>query len=413
MNYSNNMKSEKNGNHNVGFLTSKKTIKRNILRGTLTVFSILYFSVSSFSLQKKSFPMVENSQVEHNDELIDYETALLMIHESNDVIAVLKENNKLSKEEKEYIFNFINDLKINKPELDMRIFKENLKELDIIGLDSDKYNTKFPKTTAYFDVNHKIIFYNNKYRLEDFIDHELGHLLINIYFEKDKKAFYNQIQFGNYHSLEEGFNTVFTNDLKGINTNNYIKEQSYIKILSEILGSQQIEKYFLNGKGNELITSLEAYSTKEEIERTFSLMENLFLEDTSNVSNFKEISINISNELLKWSRLNALCKYNQFKEQGYYDDEIEEAYINQLIRTDLFLIRAFEFTSEEMRQLEINIKSSDEELYDKYLNDPEVYAQKLKENSNFVYSRHYFVNSTDQITFEYLEKNAIYNNNHK
>ena len=76
------------------------------------------------------------------------------------------------------------------------------------------------------------------------------------------------------------------------NINSYSEEQYYIRVLRGIVGQKKVKACYL--EGNNIVDALSNYDTKDEIKRTFMLMDDICM-----VSNKKDIKIEIDFNPLK------------------------------------------------------------------------------------------------------------------
>lgn len=395
------------------YLKENKSIKKQLLRGSLIVINVALLCTNTFLLTKKILiknGIIQSDYLSYN--VIDYDTANTLAYQSEDVLTILKNNKNIENDKKAYIKKFITCLNELKPSLDLNIFKTNLKDLKIISLEDEEFKKKYGENVkACFLSVEKTIFYNNKYDLEETIYHELGHLTNVIYFEDKNLLYHVEDENGFGNALYEGFNSVFSNSLMDKQDNAYIKEQCYIKIISEIIGSKEVEKcYFGNG---DIVEKLSKYVEKEEVKRIIMLMDDLCSTSKVKDINTKETELEITKKLLEWSRISAKKKYYELKDKNIYNYDLDQACCNQLMNTSSLLSLAFGLPLDEIKKLEEEIKDDDPafESYKTLIENDPNYFEKFKEQFKFIYYKKFFMDDTiEQLGFEYIaESNAEYN----
>ena len=240
------------------------------------------------------------------------------------VISAVLENDNLTEEEKEYIYNLV-DLLNDNPYLDKTYAYKNLREVDITyGITPDKDYRKAVIGT-YTDELNKIEIIDKEYR-DETMYHELIHCVYGDDYIVKVPSFFN-----------EGMTELLTNEY--FSENPFLEELSYpfevtmVKILCELIGEDKV---------------LEAYS-KEDI----SIVEKELKE---------KIGINDPEEFLDSMERMSYCLQNQksinksdlnnilFTVTNYYENNVEvfsKEYDMYIYNTNLLklLKKDFPYTS--------------------------------------------------------------------
>ena len=318
---------------------------------------------------------------------INYDTARTLAYQSEDVFTILNNNQNITDNIKKYIKHFIKNAQ--KSNIDLTIFKRNLKDLKIVKKDKKEFESNAEeRAIAYFDPKQKTIFYKEELSVET-LYHELGHTLNIIYFE-NQNVFYSPLEKNNIGSaLEEGFNSLFISEMMKKNINSYSEEQYYIRVLREIVGQKKVKACYL--EGDNIVDALSAYDTKDEIKRTLMLMDDICM-----VSNKKDIKIEqpkneIASKLMEWSIKSANKKYEHFKNEKT-DFNLKDIYTRQLLNTDLMISNAFNLNLEQIKKLELQFLGDNEmeKEYKKILNS-EDYLIKLIEQLDRLNNKEQFM----------------------
>lgn len=318
---------------------------------------------------------------------INYDTARTLAYQSEDVFTILNNNQNITDNIKKYIKHFIKNAQ--KSNIDLTIFKRNLKDLKIVKKDKKEFESNAEeRAIAYFDPKQKTIFYKEELSVET-LYHELGHTLNIIYFE-NQNVFYSPLEKNNIGSaLEEGFNSLFISEMMKKNINSYSEEQYYIRVLREIVGQKKVKECYL--EGNNIVDALSDYDTKDEIKRTLMLMDDICM-----VSNKKDIKIEqskneIASKLMEWSIKSANKKYEHFKNEKT-DFNLKDIYTRQLLNTDLMISNAFNLNLEQIKKLELQFLGDNEmeKEYKKILNS-EDYLIKLIEQLDRLNNKEQFM----------------------
>lgn len=318
---------------------------------------------------------------------INYDTARTLAYQSEDVFTILNNNQNITDNVKKYIKHFIKNAQ--KSNIDLTIFKRNLKDLKIVKKDKKEFESNTEeRAIAYFDPKQKTIFYKEELSVET-LYHELGHTLNIIYFE-NQNVFYSPLEKNNIGSaLEEGFNSLFISEMMKKNINSYSEEQYYIRVLREIVGQKKVKACYL--EGDNIVDALSAYDTKDEIKRTLMLMDDICM-----VSNKKDIKIEqpkneIASKLMEWSIKSANKKYEHFKNEKT-DFNLKDIYTRQLLNTDLMISNAFNLNLEQIKKLELQFLGDNEmeKEYKKILNS-EDYLIKLIEQLDRLNNKEQFM----------------------
>lgn len=318
---------------------------------------------------------------------INYDTACTLAYQSEDVFTILNNNQNITDNVKKYIKHFIKNAQ--KSNIDLTIFKRNLKDLKIVKKDKKEFESNAEeRAIAYFDPKQKTIFYKEELSVET-LYHELGHTLNIIYFE-NQNVFYSPLEKNNIGSaLEEGFNSLFISEMMKKNINSYSEEQYYIRVLREIVGQKKVKACYL--EGDNIVDALSAYDTKDEIKRTLMLMDDICM-----VSNKKDIKIEqpkneIASKLMEWSIKSANKKYEHFKNEKT-DFNLKDIYTRQLLNTDLMISNAFNLNLEQIKKLELQFLGDNEmeKEYKKILNS-EDYLIKLIEQLDRLNNKEQFM----------------------
>lgn len=381
----------------------KKTVAK-IINGALIIANLSSMAVGLNLIKNEIEIKIHNYEMKkYTYSSINYDTARALAYHSEDALTILNNNQNLTKNEKKYIENFI--MNIQNFDIDLTIFKENLKDLKIKKLTKENFESNHNKEAiAYFDTKQRTIFYKEVLS-PGTLYHELGHTLNFIYF-KEQNAIYSPLENNEIGSaLDEGFNSLFTDEISKRKYNSYFKEQCYIKTLIEILGSKKVEECFLEGKN--IINALSNYDTRNEVKRIIMLMDDICI-----VSNEKDIKIEkakneIASKLMEWSIKSANEKY----ENNKFDSNLKESYILQLLNTDLMISNAFNLNLEQIKELELQFLGDKkiEKEYKKILNSEE-YLLKLTEQLDYLKTKQYF--SYLRIKQNDLE-NKSYNQKHR
>ena len=306
---------------------------------------------------------------------INYDTARTLAYQSEDVFTILNNNQNITDNVKKYIKHFIKNAQ--KSNIDLTIFKRNLKDLKIVKKDKKEFESNAEeRAIAYFDTKQRTIFYKEVLS-PGTLYHELGHTLNFIYF-KEQNAIYSPLENNEIGSaLDEGFNSLFISEMMKKNINSYSEEQYYIRVLREIVGQKKVKACYL--EGDNIVDALSDYDTKDEIKRTLMLMDDICM-----VSNKKDIKIEqskneIASKLMEWSIKSANKKYEHFKNEKT-DFNLKDIYTRQLLNTDLMISNAFNLNLEQIKKLELQFLGDNEmeKEYKKILNS-EDYLIKLIE----------------------------------
>ena len=343
---------------------------------------------------------------------INYDTARILAYQSENSYEILNNNKYISNNVKKYINAFIEQ--IEPLNVDLTIFKRNLKDLKIVKKNKEEFEINHKENVvAYFDVKNRTIFYKETLSPET-LYHELGHLLNCIYFEEEKKLYVGNDDAELERSLQEGFATLFTSEIRNMTpyTTSYPTEQMYVKILSEIIGRKTVLNCFLGDLS--LVDALSVYDNKEEINKTLMLINDVCeTDDEKEIENLDSKDF-ITKKLMEWSIKSANKKYENLKNKNIYGCDLDQAYIYQLLNTDLILYNIFDLDLKELRKLELQFLDNSEvaQKYKTVLNDEEQYLKKLKEQIQILNNKHYFANdTTDQLTFEVIDN--YYSQKHK
>ena len=201
----------------------KKTIVK-IINGALIIANLSSMAVGLNLIKNEIEIKIHNYEMKKETyNSINYDTARALAYHSEDALTILNNNQNLTKNEKKYIENFI--MNIQNFDIDLTIFKENLKDLKIKKLTKENFESNHNKETiAYFDTKQRTIFYKEVLS-PGTLYHELGHTLNFIYF-KEQNAIYSPLENNEIGSaLDEGFNSLFTDEISKRKYNSYFKEQ--------------------------------------------------------------------------------------------------------------------------------------------------------------------------------------------
>lgn len=174
---------------------------------------------------------------------------------SFDDVRELIKNRDFSSKYKDLLFKFINDLELEHPNIDLRVFYENLKTLDIIECSKRDLTFKSLSSDSYacYRKDENII-----YVLEDFdfskdswafqvIYHELSHVLRSAIWNHADKEIRVQFADSSNHGtiIEEALNSLFSVGLYNKNENDiaYQLQSNYLRIILGIMDNYSLEDY--------------------------------------------------------------------------------------------------------------------------------------------------------------------------
>ncbi len=228
--------------------------KKILVTGTLGV--ILALSIKPiekiYTLEKQSnvTQSIEFEQSNYNynyeiknDMIIIYHADALEIFgynkvSFNEVEKTLEKNNAIPKKYKEYILEFIQTLKERLPKLDLTVFNENLKDLEIEVVENDAWSHE--NSDGFYVPLSNTITVKENYADEQVeklvMFHELVHTINNAYLTcKDKETsteYKIEVSYdttNNYgRSFTEGMTTIVTDYLLSPNWENYFEMDSHL-----------------------------------------------------------------------------------------------------------------------------------------------------------------------------------------
>lgn len=395
----------------IRYLKNKTVAK--IINGALIIANLSSMAVGLNLIKNEIEIKIHNYEMKKNTySSINYDTARILAYQSGNLYEILNNNKYISNNVKKYINTFIEQ--IEPLNVDLTIFKRNLKDLKIVKKNKEEFEINHKENVvAYFDIKNKTIFYKETLSPET-LYHELGHLLNCIYFEEERKLYVGNDDAELERSLQEGFATLFTSEIGNRTpyTASYPTEQMYVKILSEILGKKTVLNCFLGDLS--LVDALSTYDNKEEINKTLMLINDVCeTDDEKEIENLDSKDF-ITKKLMEWSIKSANKKYENLKNKNIYGCDLDQAYMYQLLNTDLILYNIFDLDLKELRKLELQFLDNSEvaQKYKTVLNDEEQYLKKLKEQIQILNNKHYFANdTTHQLTFEVIDN--YYSQKHK
>lgn len=322
-------------------------------KGTIILISttIIVNSISAFVICKSVPKFIENKKESKKTEeqnnytksnTVDYKTICTFVDTQESIYKII-ENNKNLINYKSYVYNFVNTLLNNDMNIDLTVFKYNLKDLKIIEYEEEEYEELYgTSSAAIYNPIYNEIAIKECVNIEKYIYHEFGHLLNNTYIEEYNLSysFYNKSQDYLGKSLHEGFTNLFISEQFECNYKEaYYLEQNYIKILYELMGEQKVKGIFLEGNVNDLINELDsAYSTESGFKNIINSMDLNYLYDDAynkelrnkdnDIDNkkeylekfckkFYELRKTINRQLVSCERQNIINKLTTLNEKGF------------------------------------------------------------------------------------------------
>lgn len=230
-----------------------------------------------------------------------------------DVIISIKENNQINSRDKDYMYEYVRLLENAFPNIDLRVFNENIKRLSIKTTSREEMTNYLNESAyAYFQPSSNEIVlldnYDDRIRFKQSLFHEITHMLN-----------YISIDYNNY-KLIRCFYLDETDQGKGINeaitsyiTNkiffddSYTVESNQMKLLMNCFSS---EDEFINMYVNGNIDTMKRYlmikgNNEEELNNLFQLIEE---QKTGKIEN--NIIYYDNNKYMEVYRLLFNCCYN-------------------------------------------------------------------------------------------------------
>jgi hypothetical protein len=287
----------------------KKYVARLFICGVLTL-SITNNMLSNCVLVKsplyKQGIITSTKLIEAND--INYSKMIDNVYDDEDIYNVVNNNQNIDESSKKIIFELIESLQRSYPNIDLNILKENLEYLKI-KIVSEKEMDEYKgndSVDAYVNYVYKEIIFSDS--IEPYVmKHELGHLLINLYFgdTKEVKRFQQINKDGrDYYSygsaIEEGCNELLLMEIG--NNNAYMFEPTFVKMLCEILGNEKVFDIYTKGNINDLANALsKVKGTKEDaLSIILKMDERLESEKANDIKNANMISESICLSLMDY-----------------------------------------------------------------------------------------------------------------
>ncbi len=287
----------------------KKYISKLFLCGVLTL-SITNNVMFNFVLVRSPLYrqgiITSNKLADAND--INYSKIIDNVYDDEDIYNVVSNNQSIDESSKKIILDLIESLVRSYPNIDLSILKENLKYLKIKIISEKEMNAYKGNDSvdAYVNYVYKEIIFSDSIETS-VMNHELGHLLINLYFDdtKEVKRFQQISKDGRkYYSygsaVEEGCNELLLMEIG--NNNAYMFEPTFVKMLCEILGNEKVFNIYTKGNINDLVNALsEVKGTKEEaLSLILRMDERLESEIRDDIKNANMISESICLDLIDY-----------------------------------------------------------------------------------------------------------------
>lgn len=327
-------------------------ISATVIANSISAF-VICKSVPKFIEEKKEVKKTEDQSNYIKSNTVDYKTICTFVDTQESVYEIIESNKNLTNY-RNYIYKFVNTLLGNNINIDLTIFKYNLKDLKIIEYEEDEYENLYGNSSAaIYNPIYNEIAIKKCDNIEKYIYHEFGHLLNNTYIEEYNLSysFYNKSQDYLGKSLHEGFTNLFISEQFECNYSGaYRFEQNYIKILYELLGEQKVKEIFLEGNVNDLINELDSlYSSELGFENIISSMDlnclydeaynkELAKKDNWNNKDKKieyldkayELKKSINRQLVSCEKQNIINKLTTLNENGFDTNDfyltLEECY---------------------------------------------------------------------------------------
>jgi hypothetical protein len=252
-----------------------------------------------------------------------------------DVYDAIANNKNIGNSYKPYFYTFINDVISKYPDIKLRIFYNNVKNIKNIRFISKNDMTKFIKnnvTDGYIDfIDREIVFASAVD--ESIMVHEMGHLLFNPFFAKlpipsDSKLsiilqnIFISNTYANGNAFQEGCNSLFIEEL-GKNKDNYYYDQRIVKLLCQILGKEKVFAIYQEpiGKDKHLIDALTDIKGTSEEGRAFIMKidDHLKAQKNYEVENEMAISVDICDILTDYYFASKSKENNESLENIIFD----------------------------------------------------------------------------------------------
>lgn len=200
----------------------------------------------------------------------------------DELIEVLNENKNLDGYYKQCILEHIGRLKKYEPNIDLRIYKENLRHLTIKKLSKDeikKENFNIDRDVSglfnSFNIQISLLESLDKEQEKDVLAHELGHMSNSLIYKEHRdnecdinsKPFSLQNNFGS--GLKESFNSAYTKKI-GYEQDGYLSTYYWAIVLANIIGEKKTFK--INQEGSILDIYQELISINPDSDKALQLI---------------------------------------------------------------------------------------------------------------------------------------------
>lgn len=309
------------GNDNKEHSNKKKKKKKLIKIGSLSVLVLLlgtqlFNNLSEFTFSSSNQDYLNYSYEDENSAAI--------------VMSYLDNNYKISNEDKEFFKTIEPYFKENEEYFDMSMVKRNLTDLKINYDESeiDKYNGYYQSSEDKIVIctsDHM----DNSLKTQKTLLHELTHAISNTGYGGENLA------------LTEGLTEMMSCEYLEVYTNDYPKEQTYARIMCELVGQENVRKSFFQGDIDMLAESLSKNcGTKDDALKFLSLIE----DESINVkitkeSNIKQDVIDANKTLDEIRPMidNYIKTYYESKTNSKLEEnDLMQAYMDSLRNTNNF-----------------------------------------------------------------------------
>lgn len=283
--YSNNQ-DEKFKNYNK---LVKKIIKVQGVFLAVIIFNNAVFETLKYIDLNKGFiqninSIVEMHQIDEND--------------AKFVMSYIKNNDKIAESDKQFFLKQEHFFKENEQYFDMASIKKNLMNLEII-FDKDNYKkyVSSDKIRGFYNNNDdKIVIlcsdgnYDNDFFSQQVLFHEMMHAISNSGYLSDGSLGL---------CLTEGLTELITEEYLDTYSNTYNKNQTYARIMCELIGTDVVRESFLKGNLDMLIDALcELYGNKDDAIRFISLIDTEANADTTILKNLNQQEVDDAKKTL-------------------------------------------------------------------------------------------------------------------
>lgn len=198
----------------------------------------------------------------------------------------IKSNSNINSSIKIYLLNYVDKIYDKFPNFNNAVLNKNISLLDVKKLTrqemADRKGNNY--INAVFNPVEHIFYYVDGSDINEYIDHEISHMVSEVVFEENGETINLQFSDNGYgQGIEEHICTLFTNIVSS-NTNSY--NENYIYLLNDVIGSNIIFNSFLEGNVYDITNALDMIDPNINSTRLIEYMDQEVANHNSNNSNY-------------------------------------------------------------------------------------------------------------------------------